>query len=199
MKIKVNPTRMELLKLKKRLILARRGHSLLKDKQDELMKKFFEISDELKKDIFSLEKKAKRVFVVYNWLKGWEMEDFKKKDIKKSEIDVKQSFLYNIKIPEIISLKLNTEIDRNLNSFYFLLKKEIDELVKNIIDIGVKEKILKLVAKELASTRRRVNALEYILIPELKEAIRYINIKLEEMERGNLMRLMRVKEIVRKK
>ncbi|RLD18598.1 MAG: V-type ATP synthase subunit D [Caldiserica bacterium] len=194
--LRVNPTRMELLRLKRRLIVAVRGHKLLKDKQDELMKNFFNILDEIKGVVDEIIKLRDEVYKAYFILKGWNLNILKSFYFKERSIEIEKGILYSLRIPVFKEVK--GEFGESLDSFYELLKNKTQSFLDKLIEFGIKLKILKILSKELASTRRRVNALEYILIPEIKDTIKYIYMKLEEMERGNLTRLMRVKEKVRK-
>ncbi|RLD15208.1 MAG: V-type ATP synthase subunit D [Caldiserica bacterium] len=196
MMLRVNPTRMELLRLKRRLIVAVRGHKLLKDKQDELMKNFFNILDEIRGIVDDIIRLRDEVYESYFILKGWNLNTLKRDFFKEKEILIEKVILYSLRIPVFKEVK--GEIGESSDSFFELLKNKTQKFLDKLIEFGIKLKILKVLSKELSSTRRRVNALEYILIPEIKETIKYIYMKLEEMERGNLTRLMRVKEKVRR-
>lgn len=204
MLLDVNPTRMELLRLKKRRILAKRGHKLLKDKQDELMKQLLELVDTVKE----LRKKVDRELTIatgrYLFAKAGMKTEFLESAMLipgiKIELDIGEKSTMGVRTP-IFKVKTEGsiqnygfahttgELDSSLLS--------IERVVEEIVDLAEKEKKLQLMAEEIAKTRRRVNALEYILIPNLEDTIKYITMKLSEMERGNLIRLMKVKDIVR--
>ena len=200
----VNPTRMELLRLKKRRVLAKRGHKLLKDKQDELMKQLLELVDTVKE----LRKKVDRELRIatgrYLFAKAGMETQFLESamlipDIK-IELDIKEKSTMGVKTP-LFTVKREGNVQ---NYGYAHTTGELDSsllslerVVEEIVHLAEQEKKLQLMAEEIEKTRRRVNALEYILIPNLEETIKYITMKLSEMERSNLVRLMKVKDIVR--
>lgn len=205
MRLSVNPTRMELLRLRKRLVLARRGHKLLKDKQDELMKQFMLLVHEIRDLRLSVEREleqAWREFVLARALGGSEaIEVAISVPNRRTRVGVRRQQIMNVVVPvfslstegNLVSYGLATtpsELDTALVA--------IEKVLGRMVELASKEKSLELIGDEIERTRRRVNALEYVLIPSLVETIRYISMKLSEMERGNLSRLMRVKEIVRK-
>jgi len=205
MRLAVNPTRMELLRLRKRLVLARRGHKLLKDKQDELMKQFMLLVQEIRDLRLSVERElaeAWREFVLARALGGNEViEAAISLPNRKTRVGVRRQQIMNVVVPvfslssegKVVSYGLATtpsELDTALAA--------MERVLGRMVELASKEKSLELIGDEIERTRRRVNALEYVLIPNLVETIRYISMKLSEMERGNLSRLMRVKEIVRK-
>jgi V/A-type H+-transporting ATPase subunit D len=197
---------MELLRLRKRLGLARRGHKLLKDKQDELMKRFMGLVTQIKELRLSvedeLEQSFKRFLVARSVGGGEVVETAVSLPTRKTNVEVGQQRVMNLVVPvfelksegKVASYGLATtpaELDTALMA--------IEKALGRMVELASKEKALELIGDEIARTRRRVNALEYILIPNLEETIRYVSMKLSEMERGNLTRLMRVKEIVRER
>lgn len=204
MRLNVNPTRMELLKLKKRLVLARRGHQLLKNKQDELMRQFMELVEEIKGLRSVVEDELARAQMNFinarsvmsrehiNGATGYPKME--------TDLEVRYEPLMNLRIP-----KYELKIKGDYFSYgVATTSMEIDlalmkyrEVLPKMIELASKEKTMELLAHEIESTRRRVNALEHILIPNLLETIRYISMKLEELERGNITRLMKIKDIVR--
>jgi len=205
MRLAVNPTRMELLKLKKRLILARRGHRLLKDKQDELMRNFLSLIEEIKELRLTVEIElfqAYGSFLIARLTMGREFLD---EALMFSQLETNLEVTYvplmNLRIPryrlniegDYFSYGLLTtsmELDRAL--------KRYKELIPKMVELAEKERELEMLSYEIERTRRRVNALEHILIPNIFETISYISMKLEELERSNLTRLMKIKDIVRK-
>jgi len=205
MRLAVNPTRMELLKLKKRLILARRGHRLLKDKQDELMRNFLSLIEEIKELRLTVEIElfqAYGSFLIARLTMGREFLD---EALMFSQLETNLEVTYvplmNLRIPryrlniegDYFSYGLLTtsmELDRAL--------KRYRELIPKMVELAEKERELEMLSYEIERTRRRVNALEHILIPNIFETISYISMKLEELERSNLTRLMKIKDIVRK-
>jgi len=206
MRLNVSSTRMELARLKKRLVVAERGHKLLKDKQDELMRRFMEIIEETRSLRVKIENNLSAVlrrFVHINSYMGAErvFEALVLPSVR-VDIDVKVVSVMNVKVPEITWVRegafrcygfagTSGELD--------LYLMELDGIFGDMIRLAQNEKCAQLLADELVKTRRRVNALEYVLIPDIRETIRYIAIKLDEMERASLSRLMRVKDIVRAK
>jgi V/A-type H+-transporting ATPase subunit D len=204
MRLAVNPTRMELLRLRKRLQLARRGHKLLKDKQDELMKRFMGLVTQIKELRLDVERELEEAwkrFLVAGASGGREVvETAVSVPVRKTYVEVAKEQIMNVAVP-VFALKT----EGNLASYGLATTPaELDtalvameEVLGRMVELASKEKALELIGDEIEKTRRRVNALEYTLIPNLEETIRYISMKLSEMERGNLTRLMRVKEIVR--
>ncbi len=204
MRLNVNPNRMELLKLKKRIVLAHRGHKLLKDKQDELMRYFLSRLTEVKKMRKEVENdliKAHQNILMARAISSRQIIE-EALLYPSTKIEIESSFTplmnlrlvnYRVKIEEqkltYGLVNTSSKLDYALGFYVKLLPK--------MIKLAELEKNLEIIAKEITLTRRRVNALEYILIPDLKETIRYIMMKLMELERGNLVRLMKVKEIVR--
>ncbi len=207
--LRVNPTRMELTRLKKRLKTAQRGHKLLKDKQDELMKKFIELVKKNKELRENVEKELTQAF-----------KDFLiARAVMSSEV-LEEAIMYPT---QRISLELGTKNIMSVNSPIFKLVKQSSEdnaatmypygfastsgeldsaifslqgVVEKLIELAQVEKTCQLMANEIEKTRRRVNALEYVMIPQLVETVKYITMKLDENERGNRVRLMKVKDMV---
>jgi V/A-type H+-transporting ATPase subunit D len=206
MRLAVNATRMELLRLRKRLGLARRGHKLLKDKQDELMKRFMGLVTQIKELRLSveeeLEQSFKRFLVARSVGGGEVVETAVSLPTRKTNVEVGRQRVMNLVVP-VFELKSEGKVasyglattPAELDTALMAMEKALSRMV----ELASKEKALELIGDEIARTRRRVNALEYILIPNLEETIRYVSMKLSEMERGNLTRLMRVKEMVREK
>lgn len=205
MRLAVNPTRMELLKLKKRLILARRGHRLLKDKQDELMRNFLSLIEEIKELRLTVEIElfqAYGSFLIARLTMGREFLD---EALMFSQLETNLEVTYvplmNLRIPRY---RLNIEGDYfsyGLLTTSMELDKALKryrELIPKMVELAEKERELEMLSYEIERTRRRVNALEHILIPNIFETISYISMKLEELERSNLTRLMKIKDIVRR-
>ena len=201
---KVNATRMELLRLKKRLQLAARGHKLLKDKRDELMRLLMEIIDEVKDLRLSVESEFRSIlegFVLAKARMGpFQVEQALLMPAKKISVSVSRKNLMSVRVPEYTKevsgriipygyLNTSGDIDISLDKF--------DKFIVSLLVLAEKEKAVQLMATEIEETRRRVNALEYKLIPDLEETIKFITMKLDENERANTVRLMKVKDIVR--
>ena len=205
MKIETNATRMELLRLKKRIIIARRGHKLLKDKQDELMRRFMEMIKGYRKLRQITEEKLAGAFQAFILSRAVTKKEFLEESFmgKKEPMKVSVSTysIMNIKAPKLELKSMpdvlytygfsNTPADLD-NSLSLLT-----EALPMMIQLAQTEKSIELLAEEIEKTRRRVNALEYILIPNLQDTIKHITMRLSEMERSNLTRLMKVKDIVR--
>jgi len=199
MKLNVNPNRMQLLRLKKRLSFAYRGHKLLKDKQEELMRYFMKLT----RETGGLRREVEEKFTsVYRYYLGALMRENKESveaavtsfpEVKLS-VDVVNKM--NLRLPVFRSEKAGFDYipyaDVNLN----LALDAFSGLFPMLLELSGKEKALELTAFELQRTRRRVNALEYVLIPSLKETIKFIGDRLNELERENITRLMKIKEIV---
>jgi len=201
---KVNATRMELLRLKKRLQLAARGHKLLKDKRDELMRLLMEIIDEVKDLRLSVESEFRSILEGFVLAKArmapFQVEQALLMPAKKISVSVSRKNLMSVRVPEYTKevsgqiipygyLNTSGDIDISLDKF--------DKFIESLLTLAEKEKAIQLMATEIEETRRRVNALEYKLIPDLAETVKFITMKLDENERANIVRLMKVKDIVR--
>ncbi len=204
--IAVNANRMSLMNLSKRLAIARKGHKLLKDKQDELMRNFLEIVDSIKGLRAHTEKiliEALRDFTVATGVfPRNEIENMFVIPSIRAKVELKSARLLNLRVPEFnvsfegegISYSLATSPARLDKAMY-----NMSESLKLLVKLAETEKKLELLASEIDTTRRRVNALEYVMIPDLHDTMRYIKMKLEELDRGNLTRLMKVKDIIAEK
>lgn len=205
--LNVNPTRMELKKLKIRLTTARRGHKLLKDKRDELMKRFLDIVRENKTLRVEVEKMlslANRGFAAASSVMSGDMlEQSLMCPVKSVEMSVDYKNIMSVDVPEFDFAESDGgSIYPYGNAFVSgELDDAVDGLAKvmpSLLRLAEKEKTAQLLAGEIEKTRRRVNALEYVMIPQLEETIRMITMKLDENERGNLTRLMKVKDMMLK-
>jgi V/A-type H+-transporting ATPase subunit D len=195
---------MELLRLKKRVLLAQRGHRLLKDKQDELIKQFMPLVKEvigLRKEVEEGLKKAFQSFVTARMLMPPEfIEEALMWSGERITLEVSYKHIVGVKVPEYEIKKEGDIYNYGLattSSELDVALKAYSDLLPSLVKLASLEKTLELLAAEIERTRRRVNALEYIFIPNLEETIKYITMKLSEMERADLTRLMRIKEIVR--
>ena len=201
--LNVNPNRMELLKLKRRLVLARRGHKLLKDKQEELMRQFMALVTEAKRVREEVDKKLSAAYHAFFSARletiDSDMEQALGFPGKTVSLQSRIAPIMNLRVPYF-----TCEVTGNFS--YGLLDSigDLDKSLRIIAEIFPRmthmaqlEKHVTMLAAELERTRRRVNALEHILIPSLQDTIKYIGNKLNELERGNLTRLMKVKDIVR--
>jgi len=206
-RMNVNPTRMVLTGLKKRLVTARRGHKLLKDKRDELMKKFLDIVRENKRLREEVEEKLNLVhsrFVMARAVMNSEVME-EALMYPKQQVSLKTS-TRNIMSVDVPVLEFNIESggEGDIYPYGFAnTSGELDgaiatlsDMIPELLKLAELEKSAQLMADEIERTRRRVNALEYVLIPNLEETIKYIVMKLDENERGNLTRLMKVKDMM---
>lgn len=205
--MRVNPTRMELTRLKKRLKVARRGHKLLKDKRDELMKKFLELvrkNKELREKVEEMVMEVHRSFLIARAVMSSEtLEAALMLPKQNIYLDVSTRNVMSVDVP-VLEYKTSSSDDTDIYPYGFAgTSAELDsaigtlsEVLPFILELAQMEKSAQLLAEEIEKTRRRVNALEYVMIPQLTETIKYITMKLDENERGNLTRLMKVKDMM---
>lgn len=201
MRLSVNPNRMELLRLRKRLVLAERGHKLLKDKLEEIMRQFLEIMRRLHEIQAGVARKRDKMFLSFALVRCRSSRGDLEKLIPEGEfvIEPGKERIFNLSIPRF-SIQKWTVSDYDLvdtESELDIGLKKMQELIDDLMEMARLWKAVELLANEIEVTRRRVNALEHILIPSIKETIKYISGRLEEMERSYQVQLMRVKEIVR--
>lgn len=204
MRLQATATRMQLLRLRKRLVMARRGHKLLKDKQDELMKRLLEFVEELKERRLEVEREITEIHRRFLFAVASMPEEVLQEALllprMEFSVSVSSRLLMNVKIPIFEPVR-----KEGIHCYGFLgTSGELDEsllamerIVEKIVELAQREKAVALLADEIERTRRRVNALEYVLIPSLEETIKAISMKLAEIERADLNRLMRVKDVVR--
>jgi V/A-type H+-transporting ATPase subunit D len=202
--LRVNPNRMELLKLRKRLVLAQRGHKLLQDKLEEMMHRFLVLLKDVDNTQEEFQNRTK--ILLQNLL--YCRITSSKKDFDESLSKINSEVKINIAITKILNVKVpvfNIEelrIDKRYDFFKTsaqldLAVADTQDYIRSLLKLAQLLKTLDILSYEIERTRRRVNALEYMLIPSIQNTIRFITQKLNELERGNLVRLMRVKEIVR--
>ncbi|MFO7637200.1 MAG: V-type ATP synthase subunit D [Clostridia bacterium] len=206
-RLNVNPTRMELNRLKKRLTVARRGHRLLKDKRDELMKRFIVIVNEnkaLREEMERLLMKSHENFIMARAIMPSEnLEEALMVPKNQVVLQMGEQNIMSVRVP-LFTCEEENASHSNIYPYGILsTSAQLDDSVYNLtmvfpvmLKLAEKEKTMQLIAKEIEKTRRRVNALEYIMIPQLNETIRYISMKLDENERGNITRLMKVKDMM---
>jgi len=209
-RLNVNPTRMELSKLKKRLATATRGHKLLKDKQDELMRRFIDLIKYNNKLRGEVEDKLQGAFKDFLMASAAISPEFLEEAIsypKESiSLELAEKNIMSVNVPVMNFVRklegdsgsiypygfysTSSELDNSIEQLYLILPK--------LLELAEVEKSCQLMADEIEKTRRRVNALEYMTIPQLQETIKYIKMKLDENERGALSRLMKVKDMMEK-
>ncbi len=204
----INPTRMQLKKLKQRLTTAVRGHKLLKDKNDELMKQFLDTVRENMRLRAAVEQKVLALHGHFTAAAAAMSPEY----LSQALLLPKQSVTLEIEEKNIMSVRVP--------SYHFHTRYEDDgggilpygtvntagelddavraafELLPELLKLAQAEKAAAMMAAEIEKTRRRVNALEHVLIPQFRDTIRFITMKLEENERGNITRLMKVKDMM---
>ena len=203
----INPTRMELTRLKGRIKTARRGHKLLKDKRDELMKQFMEVvrkNRALRRRVEEGLEKAGRAMAVAGAVMSPEMLEQALLYPKQSvELDVTYRNVMSVNVPVYHFHTANEDPTEIYPYGFAQTSGELDAAIEalgavfqDMLALAEVEKTMQLLAQDIEKTRRRVNALEYVVIPEMERNIRYITMKLDENERGNTTRLMKVKDMV---
>ncbi|NLB91138.1 MAG: V-type ATP synthase subunit D [Clostridiales bacterium] len=204
--LRVNPTRMELTRIKRRLVTAKRGHKLLKDKRDEMVRRFILLVRENHRLRIQVEEElsgALKDFAMARAVMNPQMlEEAVMYPARKAEVLIGKSNIMSVEVPTIqadaASLEKVTlpyglaETSSQLDGAIAALAAVLPKLLQ----LAETEKTCNLLADEIEKTRRRVNALEYVMIPQFEETIRYITMKLDENERSSLTRLMKVKEMI---
>ena len=205
----INPTRQELNRLKNRLRTSIRGHKLLKDKRDELMKQFMDVVREnraLRKRVEEGLMKAHGAFTVAAALMSPEMLEQSLLYPKQSvELDMTFQNIMSVDVPQS-QFRTSSQDPGEVYPYGFAQTSgELDDAVdalsrvlSDMLRLAEVEKTSQLLAEEIEKTRRRVNALEYVKIPEMQANIKYITMKLDENERANTIRLMKVKDMILK-
>jgi V/A-type H+-transporting ATPase subunit D len=200
MRLNVNPNRMELLRLRRRLGLAERGHKLLKDKLEELMRQFLEHIRRLSELQKEIGQTLNKVFLSLALARSGGSKSELETMIPEGKLvlDSGRKRILNLAIPDFHVAALEVaDVDlRNTESELDIGIKKMREALPALLEMASLWKAAELLSADIEVTRRRVNALEYILIPNLKETIAYISSRLDEMERSYQVQLMRVKEIV---
>lgn len=198
----VNPTRMELARLKKKRLMAVRGHKLLKDKRDELMKRFIAMVEEnkvLREKVETGLKMANQRFLLAKSEMSDEAINVALLAPKQSvSIEVSSKNIMSVNVPQF-DYKTRTADSNDIYSYGLAFtSSSLDEAVKSLsavfedmLKLAEVEKACQLLADEIEKTRRRVNALEYVVIPQAESGIRYISMKLDENERSAQARLMK--------
>ena len=203
----VNPTRMELTRLKGKLATASRGHKLLKGKRDELMRQFLElvrVNMSLRQRVEEGLAAANKNFALARSAMSNETVEVSfmasKQDI---EVEVQPKNVMSVNIPQF-TVKTRTSNESDIYSYGFAFtSSDLDEAVSSLaavqadmVKLAEVEKACQLMAAEIEKTRRRVNALEHIMIPQYQKDIKYISMKLDENERSTQIRLMKVKDMM---
>lgn len=203
--IQVNPTRMEMKKLQTRYITARRGHKLLKDKRDELMRQFLIVVREDKELRERVEARLAAAYGSFSVASAVSSPEMLREALimprKEGSLDVSYKNMMSVTVPVF---DYRTEEESGAMNYGMAFTsgeldssvRELGEVMQELVRMAELEKTAQLLAEEIEKTRRRVNALEYIMMPRYLEGIKRIKMKLEENERGNLTRLMKVKDMM---
>lgn len=204
MLLKVNPNRMELLRLKKRLLVAKRGYKLLKDKRDALIQVFVRLAKESDTVREELEENLLKCYTLFSnastLMSKLTLEETLLFPKAKSETEVSFKNIMSVNVPQYefkcegkyysYSLVDTTaELDGALKKYH--------DILPLMLKVAELDKAIALLANEIEKTRRRVNALEYVIIPDLEETIAFITMKLDEMARSTNSAIMRIKDIIR--
>ena len=203
----VNPTRMELTNLKRKLVTARRGHKLLKDKRDELMRRFLELVRENKTLRLKVEAGIKRanshMALARSVMSDEALSVALMMPAQKMELDVQEKNIMSVIVPQFRA-EVKAAKDGEIYSYgYAFTSCDLDdavlalsEIMPDLLKLAEIEKTCQLLASEIEKTRRRVNALEHVMIPQYEDTIKYITMKLDENERSSTTRLMKVKDMM---
>ena len=205
--INVNPTRQELTKLKTRLKTSVRGHKLLKDKRDELMKQFMDVVRENRALRAKVEEGLMRAHGSFTVASAIMSSEAMQQALlyPKQSVELNMTFqnIMSVNVPEYEFKTKNDDPGEIYPYGFAVTSGELDtavdalsEVFQDMLKLAEIEKTSQLLAEEIEKTRRRVNALEYVKIPQIQEAIKYISMKLEENERANTIRLMKVKDML---
>lgn len=208
-RMNVNPTRMVLSTLKDQLRVAIKGHKLLKDKRDEMMKIFLDLAREIQKLREGVDPQLKDVYSSFSVARAVMTPEMLEEALMypKQSVNLIASTknVMSVEVPEF-DFEMNSTDQSDVYPYGFAttsgeLDKSIEkltELFPKLLKLAAMEKEAMLLADEIEKTRRRVNALEYVKIPDYQETIKYIKMKLDEDERGNQTRLMKVKDMMLK-
>ena len=203
-KTRVNPTRMELTRLKGKLATAVRGHKLLKDKRDELMRQFLELVREnkaLREEVEAGINEANKNFVLARLAMSTEAVNVAFMSSKQEvTLDVSSKNIMSVEVP-VFKSQTRTSDENDIYSYGLAFTSSdlddavgsLSDLLPKMLELAEKEKACQMMAAEIEKTRRRVNALEHVMIPDYKENIKYITMKLDENDRSSQIRLMKVK------
>lgn len=198
---------MNLTTLKKRLKTATRGHKLMKDKRDELMKEFLELARENGRLRQEVEGKLTGMYQNFSIASAVMSQEVMEESLMIPKqgviLDVGNKNIMSVNVP-VFSFETTANDAGDIYPYgYASTSGELDNAISGLteifpllLELAAKEKEVQLIAAELEKTRRRVNALEYVMIPQLQVTIKYIQMKLDENERGNQTRLMKVKDMM---
>ncbi len=205
--LNVNPTRMELTKLKRKLVTARRGHKLLKDKRDELMRIFLELVRENKKLRREVEAGIREanlhMSVARSVMSDKALNVALMLPSQSMSLEISEKNVMSVIIPQFTP-KLKTADAHDIYSYGFASTSgdldfavlSLSGIIPAMLRLAEVEKSCQLMAAEIEKTRRRVNALEHVMIPQYEDTIKYITMKLDENERSSTTRLMKIKDMM---
>lgn len=204
--MRVNPTRMELTRIKRRLVTAKRGHKLLKDKRDEMVRQFILLVKRNKSLRESVEKALGRAFADFSMARAVmdpkALEEAMLYPAREAKIELGKKNVMSVQVPKI-TVDENSLSETTLSYGMTDTSAQLDgaiegiaDLLPQLIELAEVEKTCNMLADEIEKTRRRVNALEYVMIPQFEETIKFISMKLDENERGAITRLMKVKDMI---
>ncbi len=203
MNLKISPTRINLLNLKKRLVVARRGHKLLKDKLEGLLQAFMPIVEQyglLRSRVDRELPMAIRYFVIASATSSERAVDLALEESEtKLSIEMATKHIMSVSVPELSLTGFeisNTYSTISTSMDFDSASKQLREIVPLLLNLANLEESIIRLAEEISKTRRRVNALEYVLIPSLKQTVKAISSKLEENDRSDRARLMKVKDML---
>ena len=201
--LRVNPNRMELLKLRQRGAVAHRGHKLLKDKLDELMKEFLARIAEARRLRAAVERDLSGAYGLLAIARAEAGSSALSAALAAGEpsplVSVTELNIMSVRVPTLTLREMPPRQGYSFATTPAVLDgglARLTDALPRMLELAAREKAIELLAAEIESTRRRVNALEYVLIPQIEATVRDIRMKLDEAERGNLTRLMKVKEMV---
>ncbi len=206
----VNPTRMQMTKLKKQLLTARRGHKMLKDKRDELMRQFIELVQENKKLRDKVESELALCSAAFTNASAVMSREALESSLMSSKqqtgVEIREKNIMSVDVP-VFSAVSESPDENDIFPYGFAFTSfELDDavmslngLLPDLIKLAEIEKSCELMAAEIEKTRRRVNSLEHVMIPQYEETIKYISMKLEENDRSSRTRLMKVKDMLLEK
>lgn len=205
--LEFKPTRMELTNLKKRKTVAVRGHKMMKDKRDEMVRRFIIFvrrNKELREEVEQKLSEAMKSFVLARASMGNEaVEEALMYPARAADVQINMEYVLSVQVPKL-TIKQSGEFSypygiATTSAELDGAVRALSELLPLLLELAQVEKTCNRLADEIEKTRRRVNALEYVMIPQFTEAIRQIKMKLDENERGNLTRLMKTKEMLAQK
>jgi V/A-type H+-transporting ATPase subunit D len=202
----LSPTRMELIRLRRRIELAQKGHDLLEEKMDALMMEFLGLARRirvLRKEAFAeLLEAHQKLLKCMAWMGTLETVEASLESLRETEIEIASRSIMGVRVPMVQAVKISRKpVERgySLHTSSALLDEaasKFEEVLSKLCELAELEEAIRRIGWELERTRRRVNALEHILIPRLRSAVAFISFRLDEMERDDFIRLKRIKAML---